>query len=1230
MFSNGAAALATNEKGINSAFGSWSRERTKLADLKGEKAGGEALSVDEAIVSLEKAIQAVRANPTAALTAEEQQFLRSSYATGGVSESDALSVLTACVDTAKVGKDASEAALTAAVKDDRAAQATAEDSLREAMDAYLNGDALSSLDAVKAAAMVAFGYNGGAKSAFDELAYETKLSGAYFELSAGAPGFDQLYESAKAASIASYSEAVKALNAARLAALKEVRQAEWDLWGQDLARKESQWSSMVTMTVGKAAAAWKAAADKLDASYQAWENAFKDEYQAKAELWAENYLAFAEKKQAWVDDLALKAGRAGSEQILAEAGMGAGLQSRDLSFVACMSTTAEPASMVSELLGGMNLGETVATLGKRNASIASVAYDLQRGLGMDAYGSSSAMALAAKFQASQDSELGTRAALIVADQARDSLAKAKEGYKKLVVQANEGFESSMDDMYLGSAFLKTGGAYVRDAIVDATAGGALKERQRVTTYSAYAVPDFATRTGLAEGDLAGLGAEAIQARTDKAMKELDDKRQEIFGKDDMSLAEKEALKKSLSINGEGGPQDLTDCTEVDETYTEWETTTDKNGRAVTRQVQRTRKKKIYNLRTETQELGAGDFGQHVGYAPIFQLKPNADDIARPEDLVVAAGEGESGRLMMYFSYFQLKEGKGIAEYSKPSWDRRIWDDRGSWLKAPTPAQVVDVGVSIAAMAVGVGPWAAMAINLADDAVFGMMDVSGGYRQADEALVAFGKKALTSAATTVIGGVFDGGGVFGSFGGLSSSVKDSGLGGAIAKTMLKGMEVFTTNVASGAIAGIGYSHGGEWSYNKDAFDAGVSGEGALASYASSMAGTFATGMLDTQLIGFVGPVYAGGLRLDSLAGSLVGQGVNYALTKDATFNVANLSMLGLTDSKGRPLSMGLVEMRLGDSGISMGLGSGGADISLDTLAGAAGGVASWGENLRIETSGQDEAKKYLIAMRTLASTGNASDANLYGELLAGATDIVDDREGDYSALTTLDGGKRTIHLGTDSSILTSDLSMGVLLSHEGYRNGIDDGQGQIDETVRALQGHAETAALLEGTYGTGALGGRMSAELAALRSGDPDAIAAAFGSYSTEADYWKLMKNGNIAYDGVATLRDENGNIIHSAASMGLKETQLEGSLLKILGIDPKNEAQVKAVQGLMVSAGIQHSTSSDPDQWAWGGERPVIVAWEGSKGTIPVTATVELDRKESRQGNIVGRNTQFVLVDTRE
>ena len=138
---------------------------------------------------------------------------------------------------------------------------------------------------------------------------------------------------------------------------------------------------------------------------------------------------------------------------------------------------------------------------------------------------------------------------------------------------------------------------------------------------------------------------------------------------------------------------------------------------------------------------------------------------------------------------------------------------------------------------------------------------------------------------------------------------------------------------------------------------------------------------------------------------------------------------------------------------------------------------------------------------------------------------------------------------------------------------------------------------------------MSAELAALRSGDPDAIAAAFGSYSTEADYWKLMKNGNIAYDGVATLRDENGNIIHSAASMGLKETQLEGSLLKILGIDPKNEAQVKAVQGLMVSAGIQHSTSSDPDQWAWGGERPVIVAWEGSKGTIPVTATVDLTER---------------------
>jgi len=46
---------------------------------------------------------------------------------------------------------------------------------------------------------------------------------------------------------------------------------------------------------------------------------------------------------------------------------------------------------------------------------------------------------------------------------------------------------------------------------------------------------------------------------------------------------------------------------------------------------------------------------------------------------------------------------------------------------------------------------------------------------------------------------------------------------------------------------------------------------------------------------------------------------------------------------------------------------------------------------------------------------------------------------------------------------------------------------------------------------------------------------------------------------VCTLRGEDGNVIRSAAEMGVK-----------------------------VNAGIQHSYSSDPDQWMWGGEGELL------------------------------------------
>jgi hypothetical protein len=532
-------------------------------------------------------------------------------------------------------------------------------------------------------------------------------------------------------------------------------------------------------------------------------------------------------------------------------------------------------------------------------------------------------------------------------------------------------------------------------------------------------------------------------------------------------------------------------------------------------------------------------------------------------------------IMGYFEYYQARQGKGYSEVKKPVYDKRIWNDEGSAMKSPTIKSTIDMGVSIAMLAVGAGPWVSMLVNLADDAVFTALDVSGGYKTRDQGLLEFGKKAGVGIVTTAMGGAFGTNDAFGKASGFLGMAKDSGI---IAKTLFGGMQNILTNTASSAINAIELDKAGKLVWNDDSFLEGTLGKSAMASYASGMASSFTTGALDTQLRGFGGNTYTGGLRLDALAGSLVGQGVGYAMTGDATLNLLNMR-----DLTGGKLQGGLLEMHIGDAGLSMNMGMGGADLSYGSIAGAMGGFKAWGVNAQLALSSQEEARKYRVAMRTLSSTGNASDSALYEELLAGKTNIEDDSSGKYSAHTTAANGQRTIHLGSDRSILTSDLSMGVLLSHGGYRNGLDDGEeGQLDETGRTIRGHVGTAAMLEATYGKGVLGGQMTEELAAIASGDNGRIAQAFGRYDSSSDYWMLTKDGKLKYDGKGKLVDELNRPIKGKDGKQLGANGIETGLISILlGRVAKNEEETRAVQQLMIDSGLAHSPGSNPKDWSW-------------------------------------------------
>jgi hypothetical protein len=156
---------------------------------------------------------------------------------------------------------------------------------------------------------------------------------------------------------------------------------------------------------------------------------------------------------------------------------------------------------------------------------------------------------------------------------------------------------------------------------------------------------------------------------------------------------------------------------------------------------------------------------------------------------------------------------------------------------------------------------------------------------------------------------------------------------------------------------------------------------------------------------------------------------------------------------------------------------------------------------------------------------------------------------------------------------------------------------------------ETALELLKTYG-GGLGMDMTVEALlfgeAQRTGGLSIVNAVAGSYDSSADYWLLQDNGSLAYDGKASLRDTNGNIIRTAESMGLKETQIEGALIRILGLNPSDSNAVALVRNMMVAAGVKHSYSDDPEQWYWVGERTVeVFNMDGSSELLTMDLSVQ-------------------------
>ena len=928
----------------------------------------------------------------------------------------------------------------------------------------------------------------------------------------------------------------------------EVRQTEWDYQRKDIQEKLLHWRESAAIILEQGRIAWKNGEENLLKARSSWIDTFRDEYEKNSIAWTAAYIEGLRDKEDWAAAVFDAAERASSSAVLALIGSGAEAGARAMD-------TRDPFDSLGSLdfnggekilfalLERSGIGNLTAQFGAIGNSAGTFATLVRTGLGSAPW-ASSAMAVEASILAKnvrEEFETGETRKMVymVMETAKDAAKRMENN----VAEANASFRKSMDDTFImDGQWRKDGSGYKKDVLVHSTLfDSVITDRASVNGYNDFYLTNIPLKM-YTNGELPqNMNLLQAQAHINAIYSAINEFYAQIFGTE--------------------GDSD------------------------------------------------SGTFNVHVGTAPVIKSPRNMGKIR--EEMIKVPGSGEAGRLLTEFYYWMIMESAGIQIMTIAPWEKPMWDSRDKIIQAPSLRSTTNFVVSTVITIVGAvaSPFTAggslagsialtTALYSASELTFTLMDVSGGYKTWGEAGLSFGKTVLTNAVASTVGSVFNG------MGSASNAFfRDGGVNGLIAqnfenlyartalKTVSAGVQSFTTGTVNSAVNAVTVNNGSL------AFDSNAFGKSFTAGAINALTATVSSavsGMLDLTLDGFTdnqvtgNSYYTYGKKLHNLAGGLSGQGVNYALTNDFTLNILNA---GIFFDKTKNVNAGLLEMHITDDGVNVRLGSGGADVSIGTMIAAVKGLETWKVNTSLLFSEYDAAREYAVQMRSLYSMKGIDDIQRaqYDSILAGTTLIEKRKDADYTeSVLNSKNGIKTIYLGSDALNDGFRHSLSVFLAHESHRNGInDDYDAQTKEGENAVKGHNEMAYQIIQTYGTGTLSRETIVEASLFNhyslNNYIEELNFIFNNYDFSGDYWKLTEDGRLEYDGYATLVDHNGNIIRSAESMGLKETQIEGSLIKILGLNPNNAEHANWVRNLMVSSGLTHSNNSDPEQWYWRG-----------------------------------------------
>jgi len=805
------------------------------------------------------------------------------------------------------------------------------------------------------------------------------------------------------------------------------REAEWAMTRKDLTEKYNEWQRTAELILENGRTDWIESSKKLQNAYKQWNVNFQNEYERVKNEWAYAYLAGLEDKEKWLEQAADAVNQASSEAFLSLVGAEGERLSRFMDTrepFGIRDAIPEAQALMTSLLQSSGIVNMTSAFSSLNNYTGITSPLVKRGIGgSSSWDSALVKAEASNYAKKANTEIAKSESKKLAYSARLSAEEAVKGLADNVNTANQNFRNNMDNVFSKGLWNKNGDNYVKDIIKGSTLfDPVVTQTVTITGYRNYIMEPVTLKTNLDDDFLSGLDTIAIQGLIYNVYAEVQTIAGDIFGND----------QKAIPISN-------------------------------------------------NRELSPGKFGTHIGYGP---AEKNQGTKSRSE-MFYDEGSGELGRLMSDFQYWFVIDKMGSAELTIAPWDKRIWDDGGSWFTAPSLRNVGVIAGSIAASVLitagtlGTGTAAGVAAGIAlsvalcssSEIALGALDVAFEYKKLDDVAVSVGKTILTNTATSAIGGAFSGISLVGS--------------SFLTQTLTTGAQTFTTGLATNLINGITYNSADGFGYSAENFNAGM--KGTFNNVLTSMTSTFVssglttinsginnskTGLDYSKLKGFNNLNQADLQKFNGLVGSLAGQGVNYALGNDFTLNVLNLSLL----TENEKYNSGLLELHLGHDGVNMNLGTNGANVSIDNLAAAYKGAQVWNVNSKISNYGEKKNFDALISLRVQYGYGDDRQKEQLWDILNGKALINTKAEGDYFAETTInEDGKRVINLsGYKNGISEADqFLLGVVLGYEAYRDGYTI--GQTDANGVKVNFDAQTKEFRDAQIAKLAMGDRIQAE-----------------------------------------------------------------------------------------------------------------------------------------------------------